>query len=78
MFFNTSRASKLKNIFESKNCELLYCDEDWKDKQHKVNGETGECMKNCSGEFSYKYLNRCYGECPKGTIDKNNQYFAKK
>ena len=51
MCFSTSKASKLNNIFSQKNCELLYCEDDWKTKQSKVNGETGVCMVNCSGEF---------------------------
>ena len=76
MCFTTSKASKLNNIFTSKNCELLYCNEDWKDKQTKVNGETGECMQSCNGEFLYDYLNRCYRECPEGTTDKNIQYLC--
>ena len=74
MCFNTSRANKLKNFFLEKSCELLYCDEDWKNHQKKVNGETGECVSTCNGELLYNYLNKCYKECPKGTINKNFSY----
>ena len=74
--FTISKASKLNNIFSKKNCELLYCEDDWKTKQSKVNGETGICMDNCSGEFLYNYLNRCYRECPEGTKEKNIQFLC--
>ena len=76
MCFSTSKASTLNNIFTEKNCELLYCDEDWKDKQHKVNGETGLCMETCNGEFLYQYLNKCYRKCPEGTEHKNFQFIC--
>ena len=76
MCFTISKANKLNNIFIKKNCELLYCNEDWKDKQNKVNGETGVCMEDCSGEFLYQYLNRCYKKCPEGTDDYNIQFIC--
>ena len=76
MCFTTNKGSKLNEFFSKKKCELLYCNEDWKGKQNKVNGETGECMDSCNGKFLYDYLNRCYRECPEGTKDKNIQYLC--
>ena len=76
MCFTTSKANLLNSIFSQKNCGLLYCNEDWKDKQNKINGETGICMEACNGEFLYQYINKCYKECPEGTEEKNFQFLC--
>ena len=61
-------AYQLKTFF-SKNitCGVIDCSENWKQKQKKINGETGACMNKCSGDFKYEYKTKCYRKCPSGT-----------
>ena len=65
MCFTPSKASILNSIFANKGCEKIYCDENWKEIQNKINAETGECMASCNN--LYDYDNRCYNKCPEGT-----------
>ena len=62
------KAYLLKTLF-SKNitCGVIDCSENWKQKQKKINGETGACMNKCSGDFKYEYKTICYRKCPSGT-----------
>ena len=57
----------LITLFTNKSCEVLDCSDDWETKQKKINGETGDCMDSCSGDFLYEYNTLCYRKCPKGT-----------
>ena len=65
MCFTPSKASILNSIFANKGCEKIYCNENWKEIQNKINAETGECMASCNN--LYDYDNRCYNKCPEGT-----------
>ena len=88
MFYNTpenmvgcfpqnSQNRDLIALFTNKSCEVLDCSEDWETKQKKINGETGDCMDSCSGDFLYGYNTICYRNCPPGTKVIENQYLCK-
>ena len=76
-FPDDSENRDLKTLFSEKTCEVIDCSDDWETKQKKINGETGDCMDSCSGDFLYEYNTICYRKCPKGTKVIENQYLCK-
>ena len=60
-------ASIINENFETKNCSIIDCTENWKEKQKLINDEDGNCVPDCGNMF--KYLNRCYRQCPEGTYN---------
>ena len=72
----TDSASDLKTIFSNRTCGVIDCSENWEANQKKINGETGDCMDSCNGEFLYEYNTICYRECPEGTKDNKIQYYC--
>ena len=75
-FPDDSENSSLRKLFSEKTCEVIDCSEDWETKQKKINGETGDCMDSCSGDFLYEYNTICYRKCPPGTKNIENQYLC--
>ena len=63
------------DIINSTNCSLITCDENWKEKQNKINTENNECTNDCLN-INYKYLygSKCVKNCPTGTF--NNSYIC--
>ena len=72
----TDSAPRLKTIFSNRTCGVIDCSENWEANQKKLNGETGDCMNFCNGDFLYEYNAKCYRECPEGTKDITIQYFC--
>ena len=75
-FPDDSENRDLRTLFSQKTCEVIDCSDDWETKQKKINGETGDCMDSCSGDFLYEYNTICYRKCPKGTKAIENQYLC--
>jgi hypothetical protein len=75
-FPDDSENRDLRTLFSEKTCEVIDCSDDWETKQKKINGETGDCMDSCSGDFLYEYNTICYRKCPKGTKAIENQYLC--
>ena len=76
-FHDDSENRDLKTLFSEKTCEVVDCSDDWETKQKKINGEAGDCMDSCSGDFLYEFNIICYRKCPKGTKVIENQYLCK-
>ena len=76
--FNKNQATLFNSIFSNKNCEIIDCTENWKEKQSKINAVTGLCMASCNsnGYNLYDYNNKCYSKCPDGTKENNNEYIC--
>ena len=75
-FPDDSENESLRTLFAEKTCEVIDCSGNWETKQKKINGETGDCMDSCSGDFLYEYNTKCYRKCPKGTKVIENQYLC--
>ena len=50
------------------NCITIDCSLNWKEKQKKLFVSNNSCVDNCL----YSYENKCYNECPYGTISNGN------
>ena len=66
---NTDILSQL----QEKNCYLIDCSDNWREKQKKIINETRGCVNKCDNtQYPYEYNGKCFSACEKGNIFKNN------
>jgi len=68
---NKEKAPILFNSLDKRDCTIIYCDENWREKQNKIISETNECVSSCENDYSYEFENKCYKSCPNGTKQTN-------
>ena len=68
---NQEKASSLYNSLNKRDCTLIYCEENWRERQNKIISETNECVSSCENDYSYEFENKCYKNCPNGTRENN-------
>jgi surface protein len=61
--------SDKEDLFTLDECNIIYCHENWREKQKKLYNDT--CYDNCSEIQKYEYKSKCYDQCPNGTYDNN-------
>jgi len=76
---NQTLAPKLYYNLTYRACTIIYCGNDWREKQKKRIADNNTCVETCpnSGEYKYEYNNRCYKNCPEGLIEYNNKCILK-
>ena len=62
-----AKAPKLYSELMNRNCTVIYCESDWKNKQKKIVYTTDECVDSCEStiNYKYKYESYCLPKCPK-------------
>ena len=65
-------AQNLFSTLSNRECTVIYCGDDWREKQKKISKESNTCVETCQNQNEYKYNNKCYSQCPEGLIGYNN------
>ena len=57
----------------NKNCAINDCSDSWNIKIKKIISEKQICVYDCFQDniYIYEYKNKCYDDCPIGTIKSN-------
>ena len=55
----------LTSLIRNLTCSIIYCDDDWKQKQIKMVNDTEKCIQSCNKFINYIYKNndKCLNEC---------------
>ena len=69
---NNEKTSTKMYLRLKKTCKGIDCSYDWSLHQKKINAETFTCIDDCSKISQYEYNEKCYHQCPSGTINNNN------
>ena len=74
MCINENNAKSIKELMSTKGCNNIDCSSNWKENQQKIKDENIICTANCinNTKYIFEYGNKCYDECPFGTIIINN------
>ena len=73
---NQTIAPKIYKTLSERPCTIIYCGENWRDKQKKIIRETKKCVDKCENDYSYEFENKCYSTYPNGT--KANNFICEK
>ena len=61
------KAYKIFDLLNNDNCAVINCNEDWRTDQKKLSDD-GACYQDCKSVNKYEYNNKCYTQCPSGTL----------
>ena len=66
---NQADAPILYESLQNRGCTVIYCGDDWKEKQKKIIEELNRFIDNCANinAYPYEYNSKCYQQCPQGT-----------
>ena len=71
---NNQPNQDLTSSLSNGKCGIIDCSENFRENQNKVIADDGSCISSCqdSSENIYEFLNKCYKECPNGTVANDN------
>ena len=71
---NNQQNQDLTSSLSNGKCGIIDCSENFRENQKKVLADDGSCISSCqdSSENKYEYLNKCYKDCPNGTVANDN------
>ena len=59
-------------LTKSNNCQIISCDNDWRNVQNKIISNSANCVEDCkTTSKKYQYQGKCYNVCPGDTTSVN-------